>query len=116
MAHFYPQKEDALGFLLVKQDWKCAHCLYDYKPIIQEMLTAEKIKYPSAPTLSLDSLPWYYIKRLKKKVLKEYRPEVDHILAISRGGASLGLDNHQVLCYSCHKKKTKIDLSGKRTK
>lgn len=45
-----------------------------------------------------------------------HRLEVDHILAISKGGQSVGLDNHQAICYSCHKEKTKKDLSGKRRK
>ncbi|MFL5785884.1 MAG: HNH endonuclease [Bacteriovoracaceae bacterium] len=37
-------------------------------------------------------------------------PEIDHIIPIFKGGMAIGLDNVQILCYSCHKKKTKKDL------
>lgn len=114
MACFYPQKEDALRFLLVRQDWKCALCQYDYKSIMQALLDKEKARYPFTPDTPLENLQWYYLKRLKEKVENDRKPEIDHVLAISKGGPSLGLDNHQAICYSCHKCKTKKDLSGKR--
>ena len=44
------------------------------------------------------------------------QPEVDHIVPISKGGEALGLDNHQAICKTCHKAKTKIDNSGPRKK
>lgn len=113
MAWAYPQKEDALRYLLLRQEWKCAHCKYDYLPELT--VIAAKDRHASE-TFNLESLPWYYFKRLKNHVSKEHNPEVDHILAISKGGDSLGLSNHQILCYTCHKAKTKIDLSGKRPK
>lgn len=116
MATFYPQKEDALGFLLVRQDWKCLGCQFDYRCIIESILQREYEKYPNTPKISLSDLPWYYLKRLKSKVSKDRKPEIDHILAISKGGTALGLENHQVLCYTCHKAKSKIDNSGPRKK
>src|SRR5665213_757215 len=42
MAWANPQKEDALRFLLVKQEWKCAHCQYDYKPTIEEIVDRDR--------------------------------------------------------------------------
>lgn len=116
MAWANPQKEDALRFLLTKQDWKCAHCQFNYKPEIEQMMEAEYKRYPGAPRTPFEELSWWYFKRLKRRVPKERKPEVDHILAISKGGQSLGLENHQILCYTCHKTKTKVDLSGKRDK
>lgn len=94
MAWAYPQKEEALFLLLKRQDNKCNICGYQY-------------------SVSGDG---YYsmMKRLKRNAPSERKPEVDHIVPISRGGASLGLENHQAICYSCHKAKTKIDNSGKR--
>jgi len=112
MATFYPQKEDALGMLLHRQDWKCLCCQFDYFPFLESMREKDMIRHRA--TFELESLPWYYFKRLKKMVPKERKPEVDHVLAISKGGPSLGLDNHQAICYTCHKEKTKKDLSGKR--
>lgn len=35
--------------------------------------------------------------------------EVDHIVPIHKGGRPLDLDNLQVICTSCHKKKTLLD-------
>lgn len=116
MAFAYPQKEDGLRFLLIRQDWKCAGCQFDYRPIMQSILDREKRDRYCSETCHLDDLPWHYFKSLKNKVESIHNPEVDHILAISKGGESLGLLNHQVLCYSCHKAKTKLDLSGKRPK
>ena len=114
MASFYPQKEDSLRFLLVRQDWKCLNCQYDYRPTMQAILDKEKAKYPSTPDIALENLHWYYLKRLKRNIPRNKKPEVDHILAISKGGPSLGLDNVRILCFDCHKEKTKKDLSGKR--
>jgi len=114
MAWAYPQKEDALGFLLERQNWKCAGCQYDYKPVLQAVIDRDVHFTHGKGYASFGDLPWHYFKRLKNRVPKEYRPEVDHIIPIYKGGASLGLDNHQAICYSCHKTKTAQDLSGKR--
>jgi 5-methylcytosine-specific restriction endonuclease McrA len=64
----------------------------------------------------IEDLPWHYFKRLKNTVPKDKKIEIDHILAISKGGESLGQENHRILCIVCHKIKTKSDLSGKRPK
>lgn len=114
MAWAYPQKEDGLRFLLIRQDFKCLACAYDYLPIM-EAVTARDRSMLGA-TFNYKTLPWYYFKRLKEKAPKEHRPEVDHIVPIYKGGASLGLDNHQAICYTCHKTKTSKDLSGKKSK
>lgn len=118
MAWSYPQKENSLKFLLIKQEWKCADCQFDYSPIMKTILRREKERYPTSPgeDRDLNTLEWYYFKRLKGKCIKERAPEIDHILAICNGGESLGISNHQVLCYTCHKNKTKKDLSGKKKK
>lgn len=42
--------------------------------------------------------------------------EVDHILAICKGGGGLGLWNFQLLCKDCHKDKTKIDIQKPKRK
>lgn len=116
MAFGYPQKEDALGLLLVSQEWKCKLCSYDYRPLMQSLIDADKRRYGSVDGADLTKLPWWYIKRLKNRVPSDRRPEVDHIVPIYKGGQALGLENHQAICYTCHKAKTSIDLSGKRAK
>lgn len=113
MAWAYPQKEDALRYLLLRQEWKCATCKYDYKPELELIVAKDRLL---GYGFDLAKLPWYYFKRLKARVPSDRKPEVDHIISIYKGGVSLGLDNHQAICYTCHKTKTKQDLSGKRKK
>jgi 5-methylcytosine-specific restriction endonuclease McrA len=115
MAWAYPQKEDALRYLLLRQDWKCLLCQYDYRPHLEEIIARDR-RMLGPDFYDMEKLPWYYFKRLKSKVPRVHRPEVDHIVPIYKGGQSLGLDNHQAICYSCHKTKTGKDLSGKRNK
>ena len=43
-----------------------------------------------------------------------YGNEVDHIVAMSRGGKEYDRDNLQVLCRSCHIEKTRKERGGKR--
>lgn len=112
MAWCYPQKEDGLRYLLIRQNFKCSGCQYDYLPILKDIL--EKDRHYHLKDFNPDIIAFYYFKRLKDKTPKEFRPEVDHIIPVYKGGTTLGIDNHQCLCYTCHKKKTGIDLSGKR--
>lgn len=39
--------------------------------------------------------------------------EVDHIIPVHKGGGACWLNNYQLLCADCHKKKTKCDLNKK---
>ena len=110
----YPQKEEGLFFLLKRQDWKCNQCAYDYKPFIEERIINKY--YGTHSKNDLTVFNFYLIKRLKKMIERSLRPEVDHILPISKGGQSLGLENHQCLCFTCHKTKSKVDNSGPRKK
>lgn len=114
MAWAYPQKEENLAALLIKQDYKCNECKFDYVPYMDQIAQADGRAHSTAINDWRTEYIWYYYKRLKHNVPKEHRPEVDHIVPIYKGGASLGIDNHQCICYSCHKTKTGKDLSGKR--
>jgi hypothetical protein len=105
-----PQKEDALKELLIAQDMKCKTCGYDYRPAM-ELVRASYKRYSGTSVVSdYDKMPWYYFKRLKRLCEKSRKPEVDHIVPIFKGGESLGLSNHQVLCAQCHKTKTANDV------
>ncbi|NJO48188.1 MAG: HNH endonuclease [Leptolyngbyaceae cyanobacterium RM2_2_4] len=53
------------------------------------------------------------MRRFRRLIPTEIRPEVDHVLAIVLGGTALGLENHQILCAKCHKTKTKSDIKEK---
>lgn len=112
MAWAYPQKEEGLFMLLVRQDWKCNLCDHSWKQLAQNIHDAEYAKYPQHVLGGV--YDWMLVKRLKYKAEKKHAPEVDHIVPIYKGGTSLGLENHQAICYTCHKSKTGKDLSGKR--
>lgn len=98
-AWAYPQSEFGLWVLLTRQDHKCAACQYQYDK--QESSYRDHI--------------YRHYAVLKSKCPEDRKPEVDHIIPISKGGESLGFNNHQVLCYTCHKAKTKIDNSKPKT-
>lgn len=113
-AHFYPQKEESLNYLLMRQNFQCADCQYDWKPLISRLLINGRVY--DKPNDYLVQVSYWLMRRIKQKCEEGRKPEVDHILAISKGGPSIGSENFQVLCYLCHKNKTKKDLSGKRNK
>ena len=113
-AWISPQKEEGLAMLLMRQDWKCAECLYDYAPLMAQLLANGRV-YNKPVDFRLE-YNYSLIKRIKQNAEKGRKPEVDHVLAISKGGQSIGLENVRCLCYLCHKAKTKIDNSGPRQK
>jgi 5-methylcytosine-specific restriction endonuclease McrA len=114
LAWAYPQKEDGLRYLLIRQNFKCLNCQFEYFPILKEIIDSMSDRYKLPSDYNISTIPWYYFKYLKNRTPKERSPEVDHVIPIYKGGSSLGIDNHQLLCYTCHKRKTSSDLSGKR--
>lgn len=115
MAWGYPQSEFGLHVLLARQDFKCNACAYSYMPEIEKavMYLNRNHKTIDPSKLYTDIRP-ILMKILKQRVPRDRTPEVDHVIPISKGGPSLGLDNHNCLCYLCHKTKTRIDNSGPR--
>lgn len=113
-SHFYPQKEESLFFLLVRQNFQCLHCSYDWKPLIEQLLKNGRV-YDKPNDYKIHFSYWL-IRRIKQNSLEDRKPEIDHRQPIYKGGSPLGLENVDCLCYTCHKNKTKIDLGGKRPK
>jgi hypothetical protein len=116
-AHAYPQKEESLFYLLSRQDFKCALCLHDYIPLIEQLLINGRVY--DKPTNFRTEFNYWLMKRLKSKSQKDFRPEIDHRQAIWRGNPplSIGLEGVWCLCHTCHLQKTsKIDLAGPRKK
>jgi hypothetical protein len=110
-----PQKENGLHALLVRQDWKCNTCQFDYVPTRDKVNRYFKQKNYLIPNFGPHSSK-RYMKIFKNNCEEGKKPEVDHVIPIYKGGQSLGLDNLQAICYLCHKAKTVKDLSGKRKK
>lgn len=108
-AHINPQKEGGLNLLLVKQGWKCASCQFDYYPYVLKLAKRTELR-------NIEEYQFSLMKRLKRNLSENLKPEVDHITPIYKGGQSLGFTNHQILCTLCHKAKSKIDNSGPRKK
>lgn len=114
-AWAYPQKEESLGILLIRQGYLCASCGYDYKPIAAK-INEQLASYDKIPDF-LTTFTWVSIKRLKNHLHiydKPHRLEVDHIIPIYKGGPSLGIDNVRAICYTCHKHKTSQDLKKEK--
>lgn len=120
-AWAYPQKEYGLGVLMIRQGFKCNICAFDWGVIVEEMFKQPRIPYGASEVKDTwrTTFSYWLMVRLKNHMHdhdKAHRLEVDHIIPIYKGGQSLGLENHQILCFNCHKSKTKKDLSGKRKK
>ena len=110
-----PQSVQGLNALLVRQNWKCYGCQFDYMPYVQEAV--KKIAPRNHATYDVnDGFHWNVVKKFKRLVPKDRRPEVDHLIPISKLGEAIGLKNHFCLCNTCHRIKTKIDNSGPRNK
>ena len=110
-AFFNPQSKVGLRYLLVYQNFTCNKCGFDYKPFI-EMITGSEVTQKS---MSESGYGIYGLSNLlRKEGYEDHVPEVDHIEAIALGGESLGFDNHQVLCKTCHKEKTADDMRSIR--
>lgn len=60
---------------------------------------------PDFTNVTGDSIRWFHRKRKDHK-----EPEIDHIIPVALNGMSIGLENVQILCYGCHKIKTKKDM------
>lgn len=96
-----PQKESGLIFHLFKQQLRCNICNFDYAPTLIEIIKKK-------PILN----PWYMAKRLKNTIDKNRKPEVDHIIPVALGGPTIGISNHQILCFGCHREKSKSDMAA----
>lgn len=85
-AWAHPQGDSGRRLLIQRQNFKCNICLFDWAPFLPN---------------------WNY-----GKIPSERAPEVDHVIPVFKGGQTLGLENHQAICYTCHKVKTKADVTG----
>lgn len=100
-----PQGLEMLPHLLIAHDYKCKCCSYDWRPLAEDLNGKYWTSYAD---LSEECSP-RLVRLLKNRTPDGRHIEVDHILAISLGGLGLDLANLQILCYSCHKNKTKAD-------
>lgn len=107
-----PQSEYGLAHLLHRQDYSCAGCAHNWHPLANSLMGTRGI----AKAHNVAQFSMRFMKSLKRQSPKGTKPEVDHVIPVALGGATLGFDNHQAICTQCHKAKTKIQNSGPRTK
>lgn len=110
-----PQKGNGLHFLLDRQGWKCRACDYDYAEVLRATRSYYNRRNVLIPTIGVNDSE-RFMRWFKRTCPPERKPEVDHVIPIYKGGAALGFQNHQAICFTCHKAKTKVDLSGPRKK
>lgn len=108
-----PQSNNGLFYILHRQNWKCNGCQYDYREF---MINEVNGKHYGTKNFDFETKFHWPMTALKMAIPPALKPEVDHIIPIFKGGTSLGLDNHQVICYTCHKAKTKKDVTGRKKK
>lgn len=105
-----PQSAHGLYELLKRQNCSCINCGHSWSEYM-ETAVSKKSKFRGVELQSRDIE--LIMRRFKRLIPVETRPEVDHVLAIVLGGTSLGLENHQILCAKCHKVKTALDIKEK---
>lgn len=105
-----PQSAHGLYELLKRQDFCCKGCGLGYQEYY-DLAVSKKSKFYEKELHSFDVER--VMRRMKRLIPREVRPEIDHVLAITLGGTALGLENHQILCAKCHKDKTKVDIKEK---
>lgn len=89
-AFFYPQRY-ARKYLSKRQDGKCAGCGYRFEDRTKKWFISRDRLNP-------------YCEEWKEEF--DDMGEVDHIIPIHQGGEILGIENVQLLCKPCHRKKS----------
>lgn len=106
-----PQNNEFKGYVLCElQQGACAICGLDHSEfIIKRILENKEMAEERVADGFTGWKNWSYLLVMNNTgdVL-----QVDHRLAIFKGGSGIGWDNIQVVCTSCHKKKTIEERRG----
>jgi 5-methylcytosine-specific restriction endonuclease McrA len=103
----YPQSPSAKSWILVnRQNFACCGCGLSFYEDFEKRLKHY-----------IETYPQFWAKKQKLTLHyfsfnKGWKWQADHIKPIFLGGQGLGLDNIQVLCTDCHKRKTKTELQA----
>ena len=92
---------DGFGYLFNLQKGYCRHCNHDWLQYYNSDFYLKRY---------VEGKGWFNPFHLKDRIPQEFKPEMDHIIPVACGGPILGHDNIQLICYTCHKVKTKIDM------
>lgn len=102
----YPQTFPATRILMERQNFKCAVCKYDYMPFVEDAMVEIESNLEHGEVFDWDERSFGVLERVNRTVPEERKPEVDHIIQVSEGGETFGLNNVEIKCKSCHKTKT----------
>ena len=94
MAHgaFYPGRFG--GIILARRDgMRCSYCRQEFYIHLKEKRLGNNFLN-------------HTLYRGKLEDGQDTMPDIDHIVPIFKGGEGLGLDNLQLLCFMCHKRKS----------
>lgn len=117
----FPQTDEGLKFLLRRQECKCATCGYSWElelenarercllEVYRRTWITEETRRNRMEEIRQEPVI-EFVAYMKKVLPVRIRPEVDHIIPVALGGTTLGFENLQALCHTCHKKKTVIDV------
>lgn len=106
MVYCYPQNKNAKGYMLLKQNFKCALCPEDFSSFIESRMKRYHERFPRDLDKKWDH---YSIGCLIASEM-----DSDHKVAIVNGGSGFGVENIHLICKPCHKKKTNEDMRLKR--
>lgn len=81
----------------------------------KELMEQAEKYYKEAQNLTWESISLWQWDGAEKELPYQYDSfEVDHKIAVMNGGEFWDENNLQVLCYTCHKEKTKIDFKERK--
>lgn len=92
----------------------CAKCGFSWKDFALQAFDEQEGKkwfQTAMDNLRLNIFDAYVVNRTKQLVPKIRAIEIDHIIPVALGGTTFGFENLQLLCYECHKIKTKEDMA-----
>jgi len=112
----YPQSPQTKAWIFInKQYCTCLKCGEIFEDDVDQIVNA-KLEYNNE-----NAERYGHIYGWKKDEPVEYWQvgkkigslfDADHIVALCNGGRGIGLENMQVICKTCHHKKTARDLKG----
>lgn len=105
----YPQTFPATRVLMERQNFRCAVCSFDYMPFVEKAVEQIHENLEEGETFDWDERAYTVLNKVNATVPEERKPEVDHIIQVSEGGDTFGLNNVEIKCKSCHQTKTSAE-------
>lgn len=108
--HCYPQSNESKSFILMHlQACACVGCGLSFEELLVKKINRWWIEFNEPrgrwyKAGKIQLIGYFYITCQTGDII-----QVDHITPLHKGGRGIGLENVQVLCVGCHKKKTTLE-------